>query len=1211
MTHSKGLGLAATTVGVLLLIGIFWGFGIFANWPTNFFSSSSEDLIKDVYTTSYHVAYDDDATQCRAMNYPYGEYYTFTGLQPLVAMPLQALRDLGVEHPERAVLPLMNLMIFLSIVLCAVFLFLLFHELRLPTWYAVAGALLVTLMSPQLERMGGHLSLSYYCAIPMLLYFTLRHLRSGCWVWSALCGLFCLLFSLSHPYYLMFYFVVSVAEHIYLFSRRSQNGWSIVRIGTSFAMQTVVPLLLFLLFTNIGLQPGERTAVPSGFHTYRGRIVGILFPYGRMYFMNDSHLFSSVQWEGRNYIGLLADVVLFVVLYRFVRNLLRRRFRQSIRPTDSRELNFFLAVATVFALFACGFPFQWLPHNTVSYCGPLAQLRAQGRFVWLFYYVINIVAVYQLFQWSKELQVKWRVVLMSAVFLLFAGEATAFNWHNRDWFVGKWEEWTDYDNQLPVNKSLQQLNKDEYQAILTLPVFNVGSELVYISQKDNMFVRSALLSMKTGLPLVCNESARSVIRQAWDCIAISRPAWVPLEYAGNLPDSRPLLLAVSLDSTILSDAEKLFLKHAEPIMEWNGAMLYSLPLEAFQEVEDETAEQMHQMYRQALEEPVDAVVENRVLVSGDIHKHLTIFDSTVNISGDVEISFWMDHILDDQYSRTTIHFKAYDADGNCTDLFNWGVDPLIYIVNTSTNEGLIRLNAYLPDSCQRLRIEARNSMMRPSPVSFHSLLVRPADKHVAFSYAGKDYIDNIPLPSNLPYVRLRGGRFVVNGETWFPMMINYKAFMNKLGDSLEVVPAGYYRQGSLREHFDTIASWGFNAVRVCLDVLEQREDTAAMFRATRRMVQQADSAGLRVMLLIKPPFETYWQSYTEGLLRALADLPALWAYDFMNEPLYFDPEPERDKLDAVETVNQWRKMVRRFAPNQLFTVATAEPIEVFEWDPSMLPVDFIEMHTYHPLRVKSEMWWYSSYCRKPWIVGETGLPADNISVPYDWQVYFLWETYRYAKITGAIGYGWWEFGDCPEGVNFEAQYTGLRDTAGVRKPAASMVGYCGKVCLGMITDEDVSLPVNYYNMLAYSNIRLSGRVVDEKGRPVEGAVIRGWNDDWSVGMNTFSDHQGRFTLYSNDYNVHFEVSAPGMTRKKFDKRNIRYSNPKGVDTKNLPDMKREYQQIDFGPYMKIINCNMEIANSKLPSDLKLDSSYFNQYSLSGELGTVKLSSYRR
>lgn len=398
------------------------------------------------------------------------------------------------------------------------------------------------------------------------------------------------------------------------------------------------------------------------------------------------------------------------------------------------------------------------------------------------------------------------------------------------------------------------------------------------------------------------------------------------------------------------------------------------------------------------------------------------------------------------------------------------------------------------------------------------------------------------LPEPAPgFVTIEDGHFAIDGEPWFPLMVNY------------LVPGDSDTLASLdkvRSDFQTIASIGFNSVRLCMGIAYPNEDTAARLRDTRRMVQLADSIGLRVMLLVIPPRDE-WRDYDVRLMEALADEPALWAYDLMNEPLYFDPEPNRKKGDAIAIVSDWHQLVRTHAPHQLFTVALAEPIEVFEWDPSMLPVDFLEMHTYHPLRVQSEMWWYAHFTGKPWMVGETGLPCDNISVSYNDQVRFMRETYDYARNLGAIGYGWWQFEDYPDGVNFEAQYTGLRTSDGTMKPAASLVAH--------LEDEYIAstaeMPCNYYNMLAYRNVAVTGTVTDRKGRPIEGAVVRGWNEWWGVGMNTYSDADGQFRLVSNDICVHFEISAPGYSKAKFDR------TPDYPADLELPDREREYQQM--------------------------------------------------
>lgn len=755
--NSKLAGAVTTIVAAVLFIGIFWGFGWLTHWDTRFFSTYSDDLIKDIYTTTYHVAYDEGMTMSRAMNYPHGEYYTFTGLQPIVAAPLQWLRDAGVSHPERAVLPLMNLMSLLSIVMCALFLFLLLSELKLPIWYSIVGAILITMMSPQLQRIGAHSSLSYYCAIPMLLYFTMRHLRNGGWGWALANGAAMLFFGLCHPYYIVFYAVVVCGELIYLVIRHQQLTWegsrNIPRIVIAALLEFIIPLCLFYLLSHSGLPDGDRTAVPSGFHEYHGRIAGIIFPYGRPYFFEDSRLFAGVKWESRSYVGIVSVVAIVMILWHFIKSIANKQYSEALRPTDSRELNLLLLLATALMLYACGVPLGWMPHNIVSYIGPLAQFRAQGRFVWLFFYVINIAAFYILYKYSSRelanaggIQKKQLPLLLLAL-ILMAAEGTAYNWRNKAWYTASWDEWTDYDNKMPQNQWLKDFDATEYQAILSLPVFNAGSEMAYLPSQDRMFQRSALLSMKTALPLICHESARSDVRQAMDCIAISRTAFQPLAIANQLPNEKPLLLAVSRQRDLLSNAEKLILSHADPLFECYGMDLYKLDCEALRAVTPETHDSLLNLYDNTLScTPMSLWApkhpKNQTIKFSNIHTWNTLFDDNIDLKGEIEISFWMTDIFKDLYTRTTFKVEALDGDGKSTQLYNWSGEDKLDIVDREKEEGLFRIKVTMPDDCRHLKITARCRESRPSPVSFHHLLIRPADTHIA---TPDHRIDNIPI----------------------------------------------------------------------------------------------------------------------------------------------------------------------------------------------------------------------------------------------------------------------------------------------------------------------------------------------------------------------------------------------------------------------------------------------------------------------------------
>lgn len=496
-------------------------------------------------------------------------------------------------------------------------------------------------------------------------------------------------------------------------------------------------------------------------------------------------------------------------------------------------------------------------------------------------------------------------------------------------------------------------------------------------------------------------------------------------------------------------------------------------------------------------------------------------------------------------------------------------------------------------------------------------------------HKGAATIDNTPRDTRADgFVYLENNRFMLDDSVWFPLMVNYKVDWDRNGSDARIIPATYYGMWSdstLAQHFGMIREMGFNAVRVCIDVMDYdesqdtyrypcvghrcldiRDDQEMILSAIDGMLSTAREKHLRVMLLLKAPLTAPLADFTAALLQHLCDNPTLFAYDFMNEPLYFDPAETRDKTETYRIVDGWRDMMDRHAPHQLFTIAFSEPIEVFEWDPSLLPVDFVEMHTYHPMRVANEMYWYGHYCGKPWMVGETSLPADGDSVDYEWQCRFMRQSYLAAIANGAAGYGWWEFGDCPPGVNFEAQYSGLTHNTAEQvrtlKPAAHVVRTLPPP--PPIHQLSPAPPSNYCNMTGYRNIAIQGHVRDKKsGKGIDGAVVRGWNEDWSVGVNTFTDSNGCFVLYSNDRCVHFEISAPGYSHQKFDKGNYtlrdRSSNPVRVGDLDLPDRNREYQQIPLLEHMRdtlFFNYRSEDFVYELPT--------LPPYH--GELGTFKL-----
>jgi hypothetical protein len=459
------------------------------------------------------------------------------------------------------------------------------------------------------------------------------------------------------------------------------------------------------------------------------------------------------------------------------------------------------------------------------------------------------------------------------------------------------------------------------------------------------------------------------------------------------------------------------------------------------------------------------------------------------------------------------------------------------------------------------------------------------------------------------FVRMEKGKMLYQGKVWFPVLVNYVVdfVQTPEGPALSPTrnyedPASYeylHREGLYNQfdaHFTLLARNGVNSIRLCFDRTSHTDkgvfysvhqgpplsaiaDTALIYNALTPVIRAAGEHGIRIMLLIRnPASHPELEPFTLGLLKRFAREPIIFSYDFFNEPLYFDSQ-RLSKNEVYHHVKTWRKWMDEHAPLQLFTIGVAEPIEVSRWDVSVLPIDFVAFHTYHPLRVPNEVYWYSRYAGKPWMIGETNLPANGDSISYDEQRQFMLEALAQSKRCGAVGFGWWEFQDEPPLARDEWAYGGLLNNEGLTtvpgkthviqgtpKPA---FGHLAKALEKTYTGP-CTCAVNYHNMVGYENIVLRGTVVDAKtNRPIEGATIRGWNETWAVGMNTFSDAQGHFTLYSNDECVHFEISAPGTELFKFSQRYV-YTplKPGAPPITELPRRDLEYHSIHYQPFLR-------------------------------------------
>lgn len=507
---------------------------------------------------------------------------------------------------------------------------------------------------------------------------------------------------------------------------------------------------------------------------------------------------------------------------------------------------------------------------------------------------------------------------------------------------------------------------------------------------------------------------------------------------------------------------------------------------------------------------------------------------------------------------------------------------------------------------------------------------------------------------NTEFIYLENKRFKYKGNDYFPMMMNYVINFKVKNNELFPLPARSYGAtkkftcnsansclDQLKTHFKLINEMGFNTIRIAgfdhlvkenkdqhfikaynnkkgWKLLPLKEYKEKYIGCIQNILHIAEEAGLRVMIILQSPIDNdELEDLAKSILNQFSNNSTLFAYDFFNEPLYFDEKKQkRKKEEAYEIVCEWEQWMDEYAPKQLFTIGYSEPIEVFEWDPSILPVDFVAFHTYHPLRIPNEIYWYTKYVDKPWMIGETSLPADDDSISFEEQRLFLRETLKRIVDCGGLGFGWWQFQDVQWGV-FRQDYKGLLTNKGKTKTKDSLVIYgtlkpAAKEIINFKKPKsrknDCPCMPNYYNMLGYNNIVLKGKIInDDTGKPIEGAVIRGWSKHYKIGVNTFSDPSGNFSLYSNVEMTHFAISAPGMEKIKFSyKAEYKPLDKNITSMDSLKNRYLHYKQISYQPFLKKPIDSLNDAKTSDDFIFEFKKDRFHNAKFKGSMGERKL-----
>lgn len=578
----------------LLVFGAGWlAFGSAWLRPNDYFFSPAGDGYKAYFATQYYLTHQGEGAWHRAFQYPFGNHMLYMDMNPLLT------RLLAWGKPVVDLTPysvgITNLLMMLSLFFSAWLLASLLRRCHLPWGLTIPFALVFSFFSPQIDRMTGHLSLAITCYVPLIWYSTLRiyeaHRPTEHTLWLLVYGTVVSLFAFMHPYYGLLG-AAWLLTYLLIYTWQQKPSWP--EKWPLLGGQILAALLPIILVKGWewATQQGPQDLVrrPFGQIFYRAGPETLFLPMHEPFVSVWNSFFKvrTMTKEGYAYIGLAGTFILISLVWRAVEHLMRGKTLRVRRPVLPAPLQTSLWTGALLLIPAMAYPMYLWP-EMVEYFGPLRQFRSLGRLAWLFWYPFMVFAAWWLYALYRNMG---RVAPNGQLRRIAAGliGLALFSWMINAMALVKSqrriilqndlsafpERQIDYEAQLDVHG----YKAADFQAILGLPAFHVGSEKFHLSTDGYRGERvSMAVALQTGLSLCNGLAARSSLSAAKATLQLTAHPLIPKILPDQFPNDKPLLL-ITVPGQLSAGAEAL-LRQAKPIMALGDTRFYELPLSTF------------------------------------------------------------------------------------------------------------------------------------------------------------------------------------------------------------------------------------------------------------------------------------------------------------------------------------------------------------------------------------------------------------------------------------------------------------------------------------------------------------------------------------------------------------------------------------------------------------------------------------------------------
>lgn len=500
MKSDRGYSLIVIIISFVLLWVLY---GDIITNPNSYIFNSYGDGIKNYYTADYYINHDTLSFQTKGLHYPFSELIVYTDNQPLISIVLKSL-SVYLPSIKDNVIGIFNLLMVLSIIVSSYFIFKLSRKFGLPIYYSIIVSIIISFLSPQVERFTGHYGLSYSFFVPMVWYLLIRLKEQSYSIKHYLIiDLVLLVFAFIHPYYLLigsiFMLVFGFVDFIYNKTFAIKN--SIIHFICS-----VLPIILVQVIISSIDNIDDRPTNPWGILNYVATFEGLFLPvYSPLLdFWNMLVNVRGTNIESRNYVGVLGTVTLVLITVKAIKYLIRKKYKFILKPILPNALRTSLMTAFLLLLFAMAVPFRIGFEFLLDMVPAIKQFRALGRFAWVFYYVFTIYSAFYFYLIFRKWKIQSRYisakVLVSTLMLIWMFETYINNSHNINLIahknIDKYKDGSFIDSLQKHGYAI-----DSFQSVLPLPGYFIGSEVIASDLNDLTSFKSMAISARARLPI--------------------------------------------------------------------------------------------------------------------------------------------------------------------------------------------------------------------------------------------------------------------------------------------------------------------------------------------------------------------------------------------------------------------------------------------------------------------------------------------------------------------------------------------------------------------------------------------------------------------------------------------------------------------------------------------------------------------------------------